>query len=200
MVGPACGAALINSRGLSNFCRAKIATRLSISYNTAAMQRTRTVKRRGRTGSRLNPAILIVALLLLTGLGAYYLYLGGTLSSIGMSGIFDIKFGETSKPRPVASRDFFVGRWRVDIDMPGLDVTTVIEWNADGTCSGNTKQFGVRATVACRWEFVKISDDKFRIIATYSDSDHTVNDHVFEIVDNDRIHNIDQNYMASRIK
>jgi tetratricopeptide (TPR) repeat protein len=108
-----------------------------------------------------------------------------------------------SRRAPIASRDFFVGRWHVD--QSGQGATTDMDWRDDGTCegrnifSGGTHALDVKADV-CTWKFEKISDSEFVVDYTSEKLTNNVPKRMsFKIVNPIRIRNVEQNYEAFRI-
>ncbi len=104
--------------------------------------------------------------------------------------------------KPRVSTDFFVGRWQVDQAQGQTSGGTVIDYNADGRFSGTMTQFvgegGQRASTSGRWDFEKLSDDSFRLRLDFDNSEHWQG--TFRVLDANRIHNIDANYVAVRMQ
>jgi hypothetical protein len=96
---------------------------------------------------------------------------------------------------PPVSRDSVVGRWR--------GPTTDIEWRKDNTCSGKlVTSAGTTQDVTCHWHFEGVSPSVFHITAFAQTSDGTrfTYEDTFEIKSEDRIHSLDGNYDAFRLK
>jgi tetratricopeptide (TPR) repeat protein len=105
------------------------------------------------------------------------------------------------QPPPLASREFFVGRWHVDQETSSTDV----DWRADGTCVTNaifaetTHRLDLKANI-CTWRFQRQSDKTF--VIEYQSSklgDLFPKKLPFTIVSPTRIHNTALNYDAFRI-
>jgi tetratricopeptide (TPR) repeat protein len=106
-----------------------------------------------------------------------------------------------SRPPPLASRDFFVGRWHVDQGGGSSDV----DWRDDGTCetrnifAGGKHPLDLQADV-CTWQFEKVADDAFVINYTSTKlGDNFPKRLSFKIINPVRIHNVDLGYDAFRI-
>ena len=104
-------------------------------------------------------------------------------------------------PAPVASREFFVGRWHVDQGQG----TTDIDWRSDGSCvSKNVFELGIHSldltSDVCTWTFEKRSDSEF-VISFKSDRipDNYPRRLPFKIINASRIRNVEVGYDAFRI-
>jgi tetratricopeptide (TPR) repeat protein len=106
-----------------------------------------------------------------------------------------------SRPRPVGSREFFVGRWHVDQRVGSTDV----DWRADGTCAirnvfaGSPHALDLKADV-CTWQYEKQSDDEFVIKYQSTQLGGSYPKRlVFKLISPTRIHNVELNYDAFKI-
>jgi hypothetical protein len=76
-------------------------------------------------------------------------------------------------PTPVASRDFCVGRWRVDQAMGSFSGGTVVDYLSDGRFEGEGTQFvgnqGQKASLSGTWEFEQLSNQTFRLRVRFGD-------------------------------
>jgi len=106
-----------------------------------------------------------------------------------------------SLPAPVASREFFVGRWHVDQGQG----TTDLDWRADGSCiSKSVFESGIHSldltADICMWTFEKRSDNEF-VISVKSDRmpDNYPRRMQFKIINATRIRNVEAGYDAFRI-
>ncbi len=106
-----------------------------------------------------------------------------------------------SLPAPVASREFFAGRWHVDQGQQTSDM----DWRADGSCvSKNVFERGIHSldltADVCTWTFEKRSDNEF-VISFKSDRlpDNFPRRMQFKILNPTRIRNVDAGYEAFRI-
>jgi hypothetical protein len=101
---------------------------------------------------------------------------------------------------PQASRDFIIGRWIVEQAAGEVSGGSVVDYEDDGTFSGSATVFvggvGQKQRTAGYWNLEKLSRDKFRLKLRFEDQTTWVG--TFKIIDRDHIHNIDQNYIASR--
>lgn len=105
-------------------------------------------------------------------------------------------------PSPEVSRDFMIGRWKVEQAAGEVSGGTVMDYDDDGTFSGTMTTFvggvGERQQRAGEWNFQKLTKDTFRLKLRFDDEAPWVG--TFKIIDHDHIHNIDQNYIATRSK
>lgn len=88
-------------------------------------------------------------------------------------------------------RDFFLGVWRVDQRGSG----TLITYYKDGTFQG-MQYGGGPARTRGRWRLEPIGPNVFQLFLNYDKLPSWRG--TFKIIDRDRIHNIDQNYIATR--
>ena len=76
-----------------------------------------------------------------------------------------------------------------------------MDYLEDGSFSGSQQIFrgaeGRREQVSGKWEFVQLSKDKFRLMLSFTNGSQWQG--TFRILDQDRIHNIDENYVAVRV-
>lgn len=108
-----------------------------------------------------------------------------------------------SPPPQVSTKSFsFPGRWSLQTNSPGLDVSSYIDYSLDGTFSGTEEYFaadkGERVGVSGKWKYVPVSEDEFRIIFDYDNGPQQLNVR-FRIFDANRIHNIKMNCLVYRI-
>jgi|SRR6266851_515763 len=101
-----------------------------------------------------------------------------------------------------ASRDFIIGRWQVEQASGEVSGGTVVDYEADGTFTGSMTSFvggiGQKERTSGRWDFEKLSRDRFRLKIRFENQTTWLG--TFKIIDQDHIHNIDQNYVAVRSK
>jgi len=104
-------------------------------------------------------------------------------------------------PAPRATRAYFVGRWHVDQGFGSSDV----DWREDGTCesksmfTNGTQAMDLKGDV-CTWSFEPLPGNEFAV--TYTSvrlGDNFPKRLHFKIVSPIRIHNVEQNYDATRI-
>ena len=143
-------------------------------------------------------ALLIVVVI---GVVAYVLHAGGVLEKVSIPGWLEFDFSKpAASPRPVASRDFVLGKWEVEQPVGGNSSGTSITYNKDGTLTGWATVFdnnaGRREAWSGSWSFEKLSDDKFRLDAIINGIQRQA---TFRIFDQDHIQNVDNNYMAVRV-
>jgi hypothetical protein len=114
---------------------------------------------------------------------------------------------QVAKPAQAAeeaevSREFFVGRWQVEQTIGQVSGTTVIDYEEDGTFSGWMSQFangvGQKVPVAGRWNYERLSKDRFRLYIQFPDG--SAQQATFKIQDRNHILNTDQNYVAVRLE
>lgn len=182
----------------------------------------------GETQERSAPSNLIafVALALLA-LVAWQIYSGVTLKKVGVPGVFEVELSDKPSavaapaassaqaasvalsnppsqpaPRPALSRESFGGRWRVDQTIGGASAESVIDYNNDGTFNGWMTQFnggfGQRVPVQGRWNVDILNGDTFRLTVVYAN--FARQQATFKVLDDDHIQNIDQNYVAVRVR
>jgi hypothetical protein len=98
------------------------------------------------------------------------------------------------------SRDFIIGRWEVEQTNGDVSAGTTIDYDDDGTFTGRMTRFvggqGERVQTAGQWRFQKLSKDTFRLKVRMDDGSTVTG--TFRVIDQNRIHNIDQNYIAIR--
>jgi hypothetical protein len=143
-----------------------------------------------------------IALVVVVIFVASQLYLGLTIEEIGIPGILTIKLtGPRGPQRIQLTRDFIVGNWRAKQDFDQFSRETIINYRADGTFTGNATVFqgglGQKQFIQGRWHFVKVSDESFQLTLVSYDSQQSVAD-TFKIIDKNKVHNIQQNYIAVR--
>lgn len=146
---------------------------------------------------------MVLLVVLVIGVVGYVLYSGGALEKVSIPGWLEFDFSPKPaavSPRPVASRDFMLGKWEVEQPMGGNSSGTSIIYNNDGTLTGWATVFvnnsGRRETWSGTWNFEKLSDDTFRLRATINGKAIKA---TFRIFDHDHIQNVDNNYMAVRV-
>src|ERR1039457_450181 len=109
---------------------------------------------------------------------------------------------------PEASRDFMVGRWQVEqtIGLVGAEGVrsvsggTEVTYQEDGKFIGSEfiNETGQKNLYAGHWDFTRLSKDTFRLKVAFDNQ--SIWEGVFQIVDWDRIHNIEANYDSHRVK
>lgn len=104
-------------------------------------------------------------------------------------------------PVPEATPEFVTGRWQVEQKIAGFEGGSFIDYSEDGSFSGRQEAFiqgqGGRVQVSGAWEFTRLGKDKFRIMLNFDNGIQWQG--TFRILSNDRIHNIDENYVAVRV-
>jgi hypothetical protein len=104
---------------------------------------------------------------------------------------------------PEPSREFFVGRWRVDQDQGDRSGGTLITYLPDGQFVGTNELFrggiGTKEETRGKWDIQKIAANKF-ILTVHFDHGRKEFKKTFKIVDQNRIHNVDMNYDAVRVE
>jgi len=102
---------------------------------------------------------------------------------------------------PAASREFFLGKWQVEQAHSEMEGATFMEYFEDGTFSGKVHQFtkdgGSRFPISGSWKFIRINNDQFRVALSPGDGPEITAR--FRVLDLNRIHNVEQNYVAVRI-
>jgi hypothetical protein len=105
-----------------------------------------------------------------------------------------------AKAAPKASRDFFVGRWHVELFGFSADM----DWRDDGTCHSNGVFNGGRPLDlkddVCVWRYEQLADDEF--VINYQSKllgDGFAKRMVFKTVNPTRIQDTEQDYDAFRI-
>jgi hypothetical protein len=143
-------------------------------------------------------------LLLIAAVIGYSLLTGGVVEKVNMPGGFGVDMGHVAPTpaaaRPVASRDFVLGRWEVEQNEGPVSGGTSLQYDADGTLSGHANSFnggeGRREDWQGNWTFETINNDEFRLHADIN-GQHV--DSRFRIFDINHVQNEDQNYAAVRI-
>ena len=146
----------------------------------------------------------LIALIALLAVGVIWFVLasGEVLDKASIPGWLELDFStRPAAPRPVASRDFMLGKWEVD-QPNGTDTSgTTITYDRDGTLSGWAMLFvngvGRREPWSGTWSFTRLSDDTFRLSAVIGGRPPILA--TFRIFDRDHIQNTDTNYVAVRI-
>jgi hypothetical protein len=106
---------------------------------------------------------------------------------------------------PVASREFFLGRWRVDQENvlgQGVHSVNTATYFDNGRFEGhdlvaNSYQGG-DIKESGTWEVERLSDQSFQLSLHFDNG--TAWKGEFRIIDQDHIHNIGDNYIAERVK
>ncbi len=118
----------------------------------------------------------------------------------------------TSKEAPPrsfeASRDFIVGRWQVEQTVGIVSGESLLSatggseiiYETDGKFIGSQFIGNQKVLIEGHWEFTRLSKDTFRLQVQFDDQKIPIWRGDFQIVDQDRIHNIEQNYDAFRMK
>jgi hypothetical protein len=170
-------------------------------------QTTRKVDRKGWRHPAIKPAVTLVAVLLLM-IVAYQVYLGGSLKKVGIAGMFNLDFADKSivlpPTVPDASPEFFYGRWQVEpVVIGNFSDESSTEYEPDGTFQGHETVFvngvGRKVPKTGRWNFEKLSKDRFRLTTVHNENSITWRG-TFRIIDQDHIQNTDQNYVAVRLR
>jgi hypothetical protein len=108
----------------------------------------------------------------------------------------------TSSSPSVVSRDFFVGQWQVQQAIGQFSGGTVIDYLSDGRFEGEGTEFiggvGSKVRLTGYWQFSKLSEQEFILMIWFDNGSKWQGK--FRIIDQDHIHNIDQNYVAVRLK
>jgi TIR domain len=101
----------------------------------------------------------------------------------------------------VASRDFFLGRWRVDQVFGSLSGNTLVDYFSNGRFEGVDMEVsgnqGERVDESGTWEFEGLSTQLFRVKLSFDNGVQWAGK--FRIIDRNHIHNIDMNYVAERV-
>jgi hypothetical protein len=133
---------------------------------------------------------------------AWQLYLGLTIEEIGIPELLTIKLRQPpgKGQTVVISQDFIVGRWRVKQNFGQASNETIIDYRPDGTFTGEANGFqggiGQRQFIQGQWYFDKISDESFQLTISSYNQQPVVS--TFKIIDQNKVHNINQNYIAIR--
>lgn len=151
---------------------------------------------------RVTAGVMVVALAVGGLIVLYAIYSGGAVSRVRVPGLFDVTLSEKSKPPPVASREFVLGGWQVEQDYGNSH--SYANYLGDGTCTFKFDKFvgvdGRREAAACRWNFEKLSDKRFRLTGEYTFRDGIKEkwDSTFDIVDGNRVHSVNGNFDSVR--
>ena len=141
------------------------------------------------------PALFIVALF-----AAQQIYSGVTLKKVGVPGLLEFDF--MGQPAIEVSRDFFIGRWQVEQNTGAVSGGTQLNYAGDGRLNGYMTQFvngvGQKQYVTGNWGVSKINKETFRLDVTLDNGYPWMG--TFKVIDQDHIHNVDQNYVAVRLK
>jgi hypothetical protein len=145
----------------------------------------------------------MVAVLGMLGFLTFEAYQGAKFCEFGIPGVFVSKIScpSTESRMPEATRDFFVGRWQVDQKIGNSTGATSVDYLSDGTFAGYQTQFtdgsGKREDIHGTWVFRRLDKEKFHLDTTFDDGRTWSGD--FDVVDANRVHNFDTNYIAIRL-
>jgi hypothetical protein len=151
-----------------------------------------------KSGSSFKNWVALVILALV----AYQVYNGVAMKKVGLFGMY-IDFADkgSDSVKAEASREFVLGRWQVEQASGQESGSTVFEYHEDGTFTGTVTNFngsnGVKSSVSGRWEMQRLSSDTFRMRIT---APNYAYEGTFKVFDQDHLHNIDNNFMAVRIR
>ncbi len=110
------------------------------------------------------------------------------------------ELSQFSKPKP--SRSFFIGQWQVHQVFGQVSGGTLIDYLENGRFIGEQTTFigGIvqKVHISGVWVFQRLSDETF-YLELYFDTGRRWQGR-FKIIDQNRIHNIDQNYVAIRTR
>lgn len=159
-------------------------------------------------GFNARPFVIFVVLVILA-MVVYQFATGGVFQEVSIPNLFRIIFVTPTPtppppppPTPELSRDFVIGRWLVEQANGDLGGGTVIDYKKNGTFTGQVTQFvgevGRRGSTSGNWEFEGMSDNTFQLNLEFNDGRAWTG--TFKVIDRNRIHNIDQNYIAVRAK
>ena len=173
--------------------------------NQESLARILMTEKQNPRNSNARPSATWVVLILLALVG-YQVYSGVALKKVGVPGVFEIDFADRPAPPipapPEASRNYMLGRWQVEQAFDQVSGGTVIDYQADGTLIGTMTQFvggsGQKQHTRGRWEFKRLSKDKFQLAIQLENQSTWLG--TFKILDQNRVHNIDQNYIAVRVE
>jgi len=102
---------------------------------------------------------------------------------------------------PEATRQFVIGYWQVEQKIPNAEGGSSIDYLEDGTFSGTQEIFtngrGRRGQVKGSWNFMRLGKDQFRMALNFDNGTRWQG--TFKILDNNRIYNIDENYVSVRV-
>jgi hypothetical protein len=103
---------------------------------------------------------------------------------------------------PVASSDFFVGRWRVDQVVGSVSGGNVVDYFKNGRFEGQqlmvSGNMGQKIGESGVWEVEKLSNQSFRLKLVFDNGTQWTGK--FRIIDQNHIHNVDENYVAERVE
>jgi hypothetical protein len=146
---------------------------------------------------------IALAVVLTFGVIFFVLNRGAVIEKLKVTGLLDVAFAPkpAAPPRPVATRDFIVGRWEVDQQLaPNYFGGTSVVYYKDGTLKGWADRFvdnaGTREQWAGTWDIKVLADDQFQLKATLNGAPY---EFTFRIFDKDHIQNVDNNYIAVRM-
>lgn len=101
-----------------------------------------------------------------------------------------------------ATREFFVGRWRVEQVVANLSGGTVLDYRPDGRFVGASESFlgaeGRKEKISGAWDIKKMSAEKFLLTVRFDDGRPEFQG-TFKIFDQNHIQNVDENYVAARV-
>jgi len=104
-------------------------------------------------------------------------------------------------PTPEASPAFMVGRWQVEQKIGGLEGGTYIDYFKNSSFSGREEVFsngqGKRVETNGKWKLEETTTNTF--LLTLSSNNGSTWSGNFRILDENRVHNIDENYDAVRV-
>jgi hypothetical protein len=102
----------------------------------------------------------------------------------------------------LATREFFIGRWRVEQAIGSLSGANNVDYFNDGNFDGEEMRVyenqGQRVRLTGTWEMMPLSDRMFRLELHQTDAPSA--SLKFKIIDRNHIQNVDQNYMAERVE
>jgi hypothetical protein len=102
---------------------------------------------------------------------------------------------------PAMSRDFFLGRWRVDQVFGSLSGNTLVDYFSNGRFEGVDMEVsgnqGQRVDMSGTWDIEVLSTQLFRVTLRFDNGFEWSGK--FKIIDQNHIHNIDTNYVAERV-
>lgn len=138
--------------------------------------------------------------------GGWFKWVTATISLLAAgSGVVALLTYFQPQPQPPSlTRDFFAGRWEVEQNFANVSGGTMIDYGADGTFTGYLTTFvngiGQKQAATGRWDFTKLSQDTFQVKLHISSPQSRLWVGTFRVIDENHIHNIDDNYVAIRIK
>jgi hypothetical protein len=128
-----------------------------------------------------------------------------TTSPITAASVSPVVVATQASPsaRPAMTRESFGGRWRAQRSVGGYNEETVVDYHSDGTFSGWAQQFvggyGQRVPTQGRWNVEILSPDTFRLTVS-PPSGYPSQDLVFRMLDQDHVQNVQENYVAERVR